>query len=104
MVSELLKWDIYEVRSTITPIVGAMFRGRVRKFCLENKINVLVENTVDVERRVRFAVLSGEDVSLIVGYLEKILDGVLIELVLKGVSNPVLSKLKVNIDDRYNLY
>jgi hypothetical protein len=104
MVDELLKWDIYEVKSNVTPIVGAMFRGRVRKFCLEKNINVLVENTQDIERCVRFGVFSGFDVSIIVDYLEKILDGVSIELVLRKVSNPVLSKLKINIEDRYTLF
>jgi len=100
---ELIKWDIYEIQTETTPITGVMLRGRIRKFCLENNRNVLAENTQDVEKAVRFAVPSGEDVSAIKNYINKIIPDVTVELVKKSILNPVLSKLKINIEDRYTL-
>lgn len=99
----MMKWDIYEIRPDKNPIVGVMFRGRVRKFCLERKRNVLVENAQDVDGVVRFAVLSGEEVGSIKDYVQSIVPGCSIDLVMKDVFNPVLSKLKVNNEERYTL-
>ena len=104
MYKEIIKWDIYEVQTESTPITRVMCRGRVRKFCLSNNRNVLVENTQDNEKSVRFAIPTGEDPSDIIFFLNKILSDVKIELVSENVPNPVLSKLKVNIEDRYTLY
>ena len=70
---EVIKWDIYEVKTKETPINGVMLRGRIRKLCLVSNINVLVENTQDIEKSVRFAVIAKEDPSEIVDYLHKIL-------------------------------
>lgn len=100
---ELIKWDIYEIRTESTPINGVMLRGRIRKLCLESERNVLVENTEDIEGSVRFAVPSGEDPAEITSYLNNIIPDVTIEEVLKDTPNPVLSKLKVNQEDRYTL-
>lgn len=99
----LIKWDVYEISSESTPLVGVMLRGRIRKLCLENNQNVLVENTGDVERRVRFAVPSGEDISLIEEYLKNIIPDVRINVIMENVANPILSKLKLNVEDRYSL-
>ncbi len=103
MNKELIRWDIYEITTKETPINGVMLRGRLRKFYLEKGINLLTENTQDIEASVRFAVISGHDVSDINDYLISIIDDVTIKLVLESVPNPVLSKLKVNIEDRYTL-
>jgi len=103
MKKELIAWDIYEIQTEHTPVTGVKFRGRIRKLCLENDINVLVENTEDIEGAVRFAVLHGEDTSLIIDYVQSIIADASIELVREAVKNPVLSKLKVNIQDRYTL-
>jgi len=103
MFKEIIKWDIYEIQTKQTPINGVMLRGRIRKLCLEAGRNVLVENTRDVEGAVRFAVPSKEDVQAIREYLERILPDASIYLVLESIPNPVLSKLKVNIEDRYTL-
>lgn len=81
MYKEILKWDIYEVQTGWNPITGVKFRGRVRKFCLEKWINVLVENAQGLERCVRFAVIAREDVSEIIEYLRKIVPDVKVELV-----------------------
>ncbi len=97
MLMKLIKWDIYEIQTKATSITGVMLRGRIRKFCLEKNRNVLTENTQDIEESVRFAVPSGEDVSIIKEYLNKIIPSALVELVRENIPNPVLSKLKVNI-------
>ncbi len=102
MFKEIIKWDIYEIR-TDDKIYGVMLRGKIRKFCLERNRNVLAENTQDIEKSVRFAIPIGEDSSEIEEYLKSFLPDVTIELVKKDVPNPVLSKLKVNIEDRYTL-
>jgi len=52
MFKEIIKWDIYEIRTDSTPINKVMFRGRIRKFGLENKRNILAENTQDIEKSV----------------------------------------------------
>ncbi len=103
MIEDLIIWDIYEIQAKETPINGIMLRGRIRKFYLEKNQNVLAENTQDIEASVRFAVQSGEDVSEIIDYLHRILPDATIELVLSDVVNPVLSKLKINIESRYTL-
>jgi hypothetical protein len=99
----IIKWDIYEISSKLTPITGVMLRGRIRKLCIENRRNVLVENTEDIEKRVRFAVPSGENISIISEYLIKIIPDIKIEQVGRDIPNPVLSKLKLNIEKRYDL-
>jgi hypothetical protein len=100
---ELISWDIYEVNTTESTIHGVMIRGRIRKFCLESGRNVLTENASDVEGVVRFAVPNGEEVASIEEYLHRVLPDAAVTLVKEGVQNPVLSKLKVNIEDRYTL-
>lgn len=104
MYKEIIKWDIYEVQTWWTPITGVKFRGRVRKFCLERWINVLVENAQGFERCVRFAVIAGENVSEINEYLKKIVPDVKVEMVIVNVVNPVLSRLNINDENRYTLY
>jgi len=103
MSRELIIWDVYEITADSVALNGVMFRGRIRKFCIENKINVLVENTQDIENSVRFAILSGEDSLPIKNYITKILPEAKVELVREKLLNPVLSKLKVNIEGRYTL-
>lgn len=98
---KVIKWDIYEISSK-EHITGVMLRGRIRKLCLENKRNVLVENAEDIER-VRFAVPSKESITIIQKYLAKIIPDIKIKKIKNKIPNPVLSKLKVNIDSRYKL-
>ena len=100
---DLIKWDIYEITTKKTPINGVMLRGRLRKFYLEKKKNLLTENTQDIEASVRFAVFSGESIEDVKNYLESIIPDISIEKVMESIPNPVLSKLKVNIEDRYTL-
>lgn len=99
----LLMWDIYEIHTTQTEIHGVMLRGRIRKLGLEQGFNVLCENATDEEKCVRFAVLSHEDAKIVTDYLKSIIPDVTVVPVAESVRNPVLSKLKVNKDERYIL-
>ena len=102
-VSNLLKWQLYEISSDSSSLNGVMLRGRIRKFGLENNIDVLAENTEDTENGVRFATLDKGSGEWISEYVRLIIDNVEIKLVQENLSNPVLSKLKVNKEERYNL-
>lgn len=101
--SDLLKWSIYEISSEDESLNGVMLRGRIRKFGLENGINVLAENTEDVENGVRFATLDKESGGRVGEYVQSVIAGVAISLVQEDLENPVLSKLKVNKEERYTL-
>lgn len=101
--SKLLNWHIYEITAQNTEIHGVMLRGRIRKLGLESGFNILCENATDKENCVRFAVLSGDDAKLVKDYLTQIIPSVTIELIAESVHNPVLSKLKVNKEERYTL-
>jgi acylphosphatase len=98
---KLLKWDIYEISSK-DRIHGVKFRGRIRKYGLLNEINVLTENATDADNSVRFAVISGTDVTGLKKQIKNMAK-CSIKLVKKGVVNPVLSKMRVNIEDRYEI-
>ena len=100
---DLIKWDIYEVSADKTELTNVMFRGRIRKFGLENNINVLAENASDEEGKVRFAVMEGYDASPIIDKIQQMMEGAEVDKIREGIPNPVLSKLKVNIEDRYTL-
>jgi hypothetical protein len=103
MFKDIITWDIYEISPGVNSIVGVKFRGRLRKFCLENNRNCLAENAVDIAGKVRFAIPSGEEVSKINEFLLSIVPGIKIECVKTSIQNPVLSKLKVNIEQRYRI-
>lgn len=103
MKAKLLLWDVYEISSENSSLNGVMLRGRIRKLGIEKGFNVLAENTEDVANGVRFAVLNDQDKETVVEYLKKIIDDIKISTVLERCSNPVLSKLKVNIESRYYL-
>ena len=99
----LYKWNIYEISTKNSSINWVMFRWRIRKYCIEEWINVLVENTQDIKWRVRFALLDTEDIKPLEFYIKSIVKDSVIEIVLEGIPNPVLSKLKVNKEERYEL-
>jgi len=98
---EVLTWDIYEVVSSEDVLHGVMLRGRIRKFCIEQNQNCLVENASDKANTVRFAVPAGTEVKAVSDFVGKILKNVQVEKVADAVPNPVLSKLKVNDLSRY---
>lgn len=96
-------WDIYEIRSTDTVLHGIKLRGRIRKFSIENEILCLVENASDEENVVRFALHAGSDPRQVIDFVQSILPGATITEPLKNVPNPVLSKIKVNDLERYDI-
>ena len=101
--TKLLYWDIYEIRTRGSAINGVMLRGRIRKLGLEKQFNVLVENTQDTENGVRFAVLEEASAEQVSSYLHSILKDAIVKRVAESVANPVLSKVKVNQESRYEL-
>jgi acylphosphatase len=103
MNKSIMKWDIYEVSTGNSLIQGVKFRGRVRKFGINNKINILLENASDKENVVRFAVPSGEDTSDVEKFILEMVADSKIKLVEKSVENPVLSQLRTNIASRYEI-
>lgn len=103
MNKELLAWDIYEVEAVTTPLIGVQMRGRVRKFALHKGINLLIENAENKDNCVRFAILAGEEVGSIVEYICTFAPDASVTLEERSVCNPVLSKLTVNNQDKYEL-
>lgn len=97
----LIAWNIYEISNGQNPIHNVMLRGRVRKFAIEESVNCIVENAADAENVVRFAIPDKEDAEKIKGYIQEILPGASIKLILESTHNPVVSKLKVNDATRY---
>ncbi len=98
-----LLWNIYEIESNADVLHGVMFRGKIRKFSIENNITCLSENASDKENTVRFALLASVDPSKIIQFISKLMPRAAVNLVLESVENPVLSKLKVNDISRYSL-
>lgn len=80
-----------------------MLRGRIRKFGLHNEIDVLAENTEDKANCVRFAVTNRENETIVSSYVKTIISDAVVSEVSSDIANPVLSKLKVNQQDRYTL-
>lgn len=99
----LLRWNIYDIKATTSSLNGVMLRGKIRKLGIEKKLNVIVENTEDRQNGVRFAVLAQADADIIKNYLSTVANDITVELIDEGVLNPVLSKMKVNIESRYEL-
>lgn len=99
----LISWDIFEITTSATLIHGAMLRGRLRKLSLEQNFPFLVENATDKENCVRFAVSRHEDAEKIILYLKSKITDVTISEIAQSVTNPVLSKMQVNIESRYTL-
>jgi hypothetical protein len=99
---KLIKWHIYEISSSES-VNGVMLRGRIRKLGIEEGFNLLAENTEDIPNRLRFAVIEKSDAEKVINYLRKILSDVDIQHVMDDVENPILSKMKVNIAERYKL-
>lgn len=96
-------YTIYEIYSSTQPLHGVMFRGRIRKLCIENNINVLVENAQDKDNVVRFAVLDPSQATCITEYVASIVPDAEINICLENIPNPILSKLKNNDEGRYVL-
>ncbi len=96
-------WNIFEITTELTPIHGVMMRGRIRKFALENEIELLTENASDVKNTVRFALHSEQEPNQVIDFIKTLITDSKVELVLEDIKNPVLSKLKVNKEERYSI-
>ncbi len=97
----LLAWDVYEVKSSAGPLVGMKLRGTLRKFALEQSVNLLTENASDAENTVRFALLACGDVTPFTAMLTAFVPQSTVTCIHTNVKNPVLSKLRVNDAERY---
>lgn len=86
----LLEWQIYEISAEKSSLNGVMLRGRLRKFGIENGIDLLAENTEDADNGVRFAVLDEANSQRISDYIESIIPDSKVSLVATDVVNPVL--------------
>jgi hypothetical protein len=98
-----LLWNIYEIDSNANALHGVMFRGRIRKFAIENNITCLAENASDKENTVRFALLENIDPTETIEFVQQLIPGTKVAKVMDSVENPILSKLKVNDITRYTL-
>jgi len=103
MTSEIITWDIYQISTVSSKIKGVQLRGRIRKFSLLHNINLLTENASDEENTVRFAIIEGTKAHSVVEKIKEMVPDSTVKLVRQRIHNPVLSKLKVNITDRYTL-
>ena len=97
------KWNIYEITTEETKIHGVMLRGRVRKFALQHNTDLLTENASDKENTVRFALHVGQPSQQVEDFVRELISDAMIQVVLEEVENPVLSKLKVNNEERYEI-
>lgn len=96
----LKKWNIYEISSSDKQH-GVKMRGRIRKFAIENNIELLTENASDKENVVRFALSDASTLPQVKEFVATIVENPQIDEVMAGVVNPILSKLKVNLIERY---
>lgn len=99
----MYKWDVYEITTVGTQIKNVMFRGRIRKYAIQQNINLLTENASDKENVVRFAIEGSQKPDDIITFLKSIASDTEVTLIQKDLVNPVLSKMKVNIEDRYSI-
>ena len=102
MKEHVLFWDIYEITSQ-SPIHGVMLRGRIRKFGLQESINLLTENASDKENVVRFAVFHKQNIHTVCDFITTIVPDATIQNVAEHIQNPVLSKMQINDMDRYQI-
>lgn len=100
---DIITRNIYEIITEKTIIKGIMLRGRIRKYGLKNDFNILTENASDKENCVRFALISDNSPTEITEFIKNIASDASIELIAEGVKNPVLSKMKVNKEERYEI-
>ncbi len=97
----LLSWDIYEITNDRDSLIGIKLRGSLRKYAIEQGINLLAENAEDITNVVRFAVLSKDDGDRVILFVRDKLPTATVTACMHSVQNPVLSKLKVNDQTRY---
>ncbi len=100
---DVLTWDIWEVSCRDELLHGVMFRGRIRKFALQENMTCLTENASDKDNVVRFALIAGTSPDSIISFVQTLVAEVEVTKVNDSVQNPILSKLKVNDESRYTI-
>ncbi len=80
-----------------------MLRGRLRKLAIHHGVELIVENASDADNTVRFALHSNQLPNKIMEYIATLSSSIEVTIAETNVLNPVLSKLKVNKDNRYTL-
>jgi hypothetical protein len=96
MADDMLKWDVYEIYSTVEKLHGVKCRRRIRNYCIKRDINVLSDNATDKDNVVRYATLAGRDNGDLEGFLHGEFKELEIIKISSGIVNPVLSKWKIN--------
>lgn len=99
----MINWNIYEITSPTQTLHGVKFRGRIRKFAISKNINVIAENASDKDNVVRFAIEESQTATPFIEFINSIMPDCQVDLISNQVNNPVLSKLKINIADRYEI-
>jgi len=99
----MINWNIYEIASQTQKLHGVKFRGRIRKFAISQNINVITENASDKDNVVRFAIEESQTAAPFIEFINTIMPDCQVDLIANQVHNPVLSKLKINIADRYEI-
>lgn len=99
----MIHWNIYEISSPTQTLHGVKFRGRIRKFAISQNINTLTENAADKDNVVRFALEDSQSAKPFIEFINTIMPDCQVNLVATKVTNPVLSKLKVNQAERYQI-
>ena len=99
----MIHWNIYEISSPTQTLHGVKFRGRIRKFAISQNINTLTENASDKVNVVRFALEDSQSAEPFIAFINAIMPDCQVNQVATQVTNPVLSKLKVNQAERYQI-
>ncbi|MFT4532570.1 MAG: hypothetical protein ACI9T8_000596 [Candidatus Saccharimonadales bacterium] len=97
----MLKWNIYEITSANYVLHGVKFRGRIRVYGIDNNIDLLTENATDKDNCVRFAITDNTYLDGIKEMVNATVKGADVVEAMSDVVNPVLSRLKVNLHERY---
>jgi hypothetical protein len=102
----MIKWSLYQINSNSSNLIGVKFRGSLRKFAISNSIDLIAENASDEKNCVRFAVFDGisiKDLESLKKFISEFVTDTSVKLIKQGVQNPIMSKLKVNDEDRYKI-
>lgn len=100
---QILEWDVYNLNSPSSTLRRLGTRGVIRKFALVNDITLLTENANDQEHTVRFALIAGTDPTQVIEFIKSKIPDAQIQKIVSGIKNPVLSHLKSNSKERYDL-
>jgi hypothetical protein len=97
----MLSWDVYEITSEENSLTGVKLRGTLRKFAIENQIDLIPENAEDQPNTVRYSILANASNKIILSFISNLIPDATVIKVLTCVQNPVSSKLKINDKSRY---